>query len=210
MVDDSFEGFHLTALDARRFDFGREFRGYDRARVDQFREQVAGELERLTRAYQELEQQTRYEHEQLQMFRDRDAALNEALIGAQQLRTDIKAQAEREAQLIVREAQAEADKLLQGVRDELRRSEEEVHALWRRRRSYLAQLRHHLERQLTELNAAESGPLPEYTEPRSLSAARAESAEAQEVHGVPERLPERVPERLPFTPPWLAVVEDEP
>ena len=61
MVDDSFEGFHLTALDARRFDFGREFRGYDRARVDQFREQVAGELERLTRAYQELEQQTRYE-----------------------------------------------------------------------------------------------------------------------------------------------------
>ena len=44
MADDGFQGFHLTALDARRFDFGNALRGYDRARVDQFREQVAEEL----------------------------------------------------------------------------------------------------------------------------------------------------------------------
>ena len=35
------ESFHLPPLDIRRFDFGSALRGYDRVRVDQFREQVA-------------------------------------------------------------------------------------------------------------------------------------------------------------------------
>ena len=41
------EAFHLTPVDARRFDFGSALRGYDKTRVDQFRDQVADELERL-------------------------------------------------------------------------------------------------------------------------------------------------------------------
>ena len=86
MADDGYQGFHLTALDARRFDFGNALRGYDRARVDQFREQVAEELERMSRANQELDQKARNFHEQLKSFRDRDKALNEALVSAQQLR----------------------------------------------------------------------------------------------------------------------------
>jgi DivIVA domain-containing protein len=167
MADNSFHGFTLTALDARRYDFGSALRGYDRARVDQFRDQVAEELERLSRANQELDQNARHANEQLKTFRDRDKALNEALVSAQQLRGEIKEQAEREAQLILREAQAEADKLLLGVREELRRTEDDVQALWRARRSYLAQLRMHLERQLNEVNAAEAEPVPDFTAPRT-------------------------------------------
>lgn len=202
MADDSSQGFHLTALDARRFDFGNALRGYDRARVDQFREQVAEELERMSRANQELDQKARNFHEQLKSFRERDKALNEALVSAQQLRGAIKEQAEREAQLILREAQAEADKLLQGVRDELRGAKEEVQALWRTRRSYLAQLRHHLERQLAELNAAESEPIPDFTTPRTISALRAEPSVVQEIRELP-------PRPAAPTPSWLDIVEDD-
>ena len=72
MTDDA---FHLTALDVRRYDFGNALRGYDRARVDQFRDQVAEELERLSRANQELDAKARSFHEQLRAFRDRDKAL---------------------------------------------------------------------------------------------------------------------------------------
>ena len=35
------DAFHLTAVDVRRYDFGTAMRGYDRVRVDQFRDQVA-------------------------------------------------------------------------------------------------------------------------------------------------------------------------
>ena len=160
MTDDA---FHLTALDVRRFDFGNALRGYDRGRVDQFRDQVAEELERLARVNQELEQKARNFHEQLKAFRERDKALNEALVSAQQLRGEIRQQAEREAQLIIREAQSEAANSVQQVREDVRRAEEELQQLWRARRTYLAQLRHHLERQLTELHAAEDEtPMPNF------------------------------------------------
>ena len=49
------ETFHLTALDVRRYDFGRTLRGYDPERVVQFRVQVVVELERLNLQAQELE-----------------------------------------------------------------------------------------------------------------------------------------------------------
>ena len=38
------EAFHLTPIDIRRYDFGSALRGYDKARVDQFRDQVAAEV----------------------------------------------------------------------------------------------------------------------------------------------------------------------
>ncbi len=165
------ESFHLTPVDVRRFEFGTALRGYDKARVDQFREQVADELERQARLNQELEAKARAFHEQLRAFRERDKALNDALISAQQMRQDTKEQAEREGLLVVREAQADADKLVAEARaaaDELmeaakvgvRKLERQVDALERLRRSYLVQMRKMAEQQLAELQAAEQAPAP--------------------------------------------------
>jgi DivIVA domain-containing protein len=195
-------GFHLTALDVRRYDFGNALRGYDRARVDQFREQVAEELERLTRQLQELETETRVAREQLKGFQERDKAINEALVSAQQLRAEIREQAEREAQLMMREAQAESEKQVATVREEIRRAEEELQSLWRTRRAFLAQLRHQLERQLTELNTAESEPVPTIVTPRASGALSDPNAVAKEVRELPPR------PALP-TPSWLDIVEDD-
>jgi DivIVA domain-containing protein len=101
MIDES---FHLTPLDVRRTEFPAALRGYDKARVDEFRDRVANELERLTRINQELESKAKGFHEQLRAFRERDKALNDALVSAQQLRAEVGEQAEREAQLVLREA----------------------------------------------------------------------------------------------------------
>jgi cell division septum initiation protein DivIVA len=107
------ETFRLTALDVRRYDLGgTAWRGYDKARVDQFRAQVAAELEQLARHAQELEQKARNFHEQLRAFRDRDRALNEALVAAQQLRVETKDAADRDAELVRREARAEAERVV--------------------------------------------------------------------------------------------------
>ncbi len=216
MTDDA---FHLTALDVRRYDFGNALRGYDRARVDQFRDQIAEELERLARVNQELEAKARNFHEQLKAFRDRDKALNEALVSAQQLRGEIRQQAEREAQLIVREAQAEAAQAVQKVREDVRRAEEELQQLWRARRSYLAQLRHHLERQLTELHAAEEEPIPAFGQVRepSRDAGRDNGRntpnsvplrETREAPDLMQELGELPPRGAAPTPSWLDVVEE--
>jgi DivIVA domain-containing protein len=155
MIDES---FHLTPLDVRRYDFGKSLRGYDPARVEQFREQVATELERLARQIQDLEGKGRGFNEQLRQFKERDKALNDALVSAQQLRTDIREQTEREAQLIIREARGTAERQAEDARSELRRIEEALVSMERSRRAFLAQLRVICERQLAEIAAAEASP----------------------------------------------------
>lgn len=152
------EIFHLTPLDVRRYEFGRVLRGYDPERVDQFREQVADELERLVRLNQELEQKARSFHDQLKSFRERDKALNEALVHAQQLRTELREQAEKESSLLLREAQQQAEIILTNAQQGIRSLEDELAALDRFRRNYLAQMRVFVERQLSEISAAEAQP----------------------------------------------------
>jgi DivIVA domain-containing protein len=154
------EAFHLTPLDIRRFDFGSALRGYDKSRVDEFRDQVAAEVEHLLKQCQELENKAKGFHEQLRAFRDRDKALNEALISAQQLRGDIREQADREAQLIIREAKAEGDKIIEQAKAEVRSIHNEMETLVRTRRAFLVQLRMTLQRQLAEVDASEGSQFP--------------------------------------------------
>ncbi|MDQ6718111.1 MAG: DivIVA domain-containing protein [Gemmatimonadota bacterium] len=156
MID---EAFHLTPLDVRRYDFGSALRGYNRARVDQFRDQVAEEMERLTRINQDLDAKARSFHEQLRHFREKDKAMNDALVSAQQLSVEVKEQAEREGQLIIRSAEQDAEKLREQARAEIRRMEEELDSLDRSRRTYLAQMRTLIARQMSEVEASDSAPV---------------------------------------------------
>ena len=150
------EAFHLTPLDVRRWDFGSALRGYDKSRVDDLREKVAEELERLMRSNQELESKARGFHEQLRAFRERDKALNDALVSAQQLRAETREQAEREAQLILREARNEAERIVDEARGEARRLLGDLESLERSRRAFILQMRQLIERQAAELDAADA------------------------------------------------------
>ena len=78
------------------------------------------------------------------------------MIAAQQLRDDVRSQAEREAQLILREAQAEGERIIEAAKADVRRMEEELDNLDRSRRTYLAQMRTLIARQLSEVEASDS------------------------------------------------------
>jgi len=160
------EMFRLTPVDVRRMEFPKAVRGYDKGRVDDFREQVAAELDRLTRANQDLAGKVKVLTEQLSGFRERDKALNDALVSAQQLRSDVRDQSEREAQLVLREAQSEAERIVQGARLEAMRVVEQIASLVRMRRGYLTQFRVMLERHLAEIAAEEELPDPD---PRAIT-----------------------------------------
>lgn len=174
------ETFHLTPLDVRRYDFGKSLRGYDPERVEQFRAQVAEELERLTRLSQDLEQKAKGFHEQLRAFRERDKALNEALVSAQQLRAEIRESSEREAALIIREARAQTESEIENARGEIRKLELHLAELDRARRNHLTQMRVVAERHLAEISAAENAPSPQFPMPARLSGSFTDSGVAEQ------------------------------
>jgi cell division septum initiation protein DivIVA len=73
----------------------------------------------------------------------------------------VREQSEREAQLILREARSEADRLLQGAQMDAMRFADQISLLARMRRGYLKQFRVMLERQLAEIAAEEDVPDPD-------------------------------------------------
>jgi DivIVA domain-containing protein len=151
------DAFNLTPHDIRKQEFRKTLRGYDTLGVDDFRMRVADALERGIRERQVLEERVSALTEQLRVFREREKAMNEALVAAQQLRQDTRAAAEREGQVIVREAVAEAKRLL----DEARSAENVVQAKMaeteRQFQQYMGGFRALLERQLAELRALDGG-----------------------------------------------------
>lgn len=148
--------FRLTPLDVRKTEFKKAMRGYETLEVEDFRSRVADEHERLVREKMVLEERLRAAEEQLKEFRLREKAMNDALVSAQQLRAETKEQAEREAGMIVREAEADAERRLERARRELERLEVSGQQMAQKHHAYISSLRALVDRQRAELEALAS------------------------------------------------------
>jgi DivIVA domain-containing protein len=151
------DAFNLTPLDVRKQEFRKSLRGYDTLSVEDFQMRVADALERAMRERQVLEERVSALTEQLRVFREREKAMNEALVAAQQLRQDSRAAAEREGQVIVREAEAEAKRLLDEARSAQNTVQVKMAETERQFQQYMGGFRALLERQLAELRALDGG-----------------------------------------------------
>ena len=151
----------LTPLDVRnkRGDFKKIMRGYDPQEVDVFLELAAERLEQLVRENLQLRDRTQALQTQVEAQAGREQAVQNALVTAQELRADIQAQSQREADHILKEAEIEARRVLaeadQEVRDRLRgierrldQGQNELTDLERRRARFLQEFRGLLEREL--------------------------------------------------------------
>ena len=147
----------LTPLDVRKKkgDFRRAVRGYDTELVDDFLDMVAERLEELVKQNVALTERGEHLQEQVASYREREKALNEALVTAQQLRAEAQAQAEREAELTRREAQSQAERIVEEGQRSYREIARDIEAVHTRRRQFVRAFRTLLERYLSELEVEE-------------------------------------------------------
>jgi DivIVA domain-containing protein len=147
----------LTPLDVRkkRGDFRKVVRGYDPAAVDDFLETVAGRMEELVREQNALAARVDSMTDAIAAYRDRERAMNEALVSAQQLREDVREQAAREADLVLREARAESDRIVGEARRQATAAAEALRRLQGQRVRFLRLFRTLVERQLAEIESEE-------------------------------------------------------
>jgi DivIVA domain-containing protein len=143
--------FHLTPLDVRHQEVRRTLRGYDVQGVEEFRGRVADELERVIRERSVLEERLSALTDQLRGYRERERAMNEALVAAPQLREEMRGAAEREAQVILREAEVHAQRFLDEARNGERAAQDRLAEVERQFHVYVTGFRQLLERQLAEL-----------------------------------------------------------
>jgi len=153
MTDDE---FRLTPVDIRNHEFRVTFRGYEPTTVEEFRNQIADEMERLLRDRATLEERVYNLREQLKAFRERERAMNEALVTAQQLRRDAEVQAAKQGEDIVRKARTEAERLLNEASQQELNVRRDHASAQRQFSGYLVAFRSLLERNLAEIKALET------------------------------------------------------
>lgn len=130
----------LTPIDVRQQQFATKFRGFDPQEVEAFLEEVAEDLEELQRENTLLKEQLATLEERMRGLEGKERTLHETLVTTQKLAQEYKENARREAELAIREAHLQAEKILEGARAEEAKLLAYVEVLKRERRRLAEEL----------------------------------------------------------------------
>ena len=131
----------ITPLDIQQAGFRIRFRGYDREEVDAFLDSVTEDYEGLVRENHSLgEKVTDYES-QLAEFKKKEAQLTNTLMKAQDLMEEMKQNAQKEAALIVKEAELRAEDMTRMAREEVATIQRGILDLKKQKMHYLEKFR---------------------------------------------------------------------
>ncbi len=116
----------LTPLDVKRQEFKRVIRGYDIVEVDTFMDMIAVELEDALRSQKELRDRVTELEIQLKDYRTIEKTLQQTLLQAQETTGKTYETARKEAELIVREAEQRAARIVEQAQTDLGRLNNDI------------------------------------------------------------------------------------
>ncbi len=145
----------ITPIDIQQQQFKSRPMGYDKTGVDQFLEILAGEMERLLRQNQDLQEELTHARNALGEMREREAMLKETLLTTQRVTDELKANARREAELLLADAELRAEKVILAAEERRLQLVDEIREIKRQRIDFETSLRAVLEKhaRMLELNA---------------------------------------------------------
>jgi cell division initiation protein len=131
----------LTPIDIQQIKFGLSFRGYSRQEVDAFLDKTALALEAQLGEMQAMREQGAAVEVQLSELRKKESALNNTLVAAQQVVEEMKRNAQKEVELRLKEAELQAERLVQDAWAQLRQVTQELEEARREKRLFLERWR---------------------------------------------------------------------
>ncbi|ANE47385.1 septum formation initiator [Paenibacillus swuensis] len=138
----------LTPLDIHNKEFGRRLRGYDEDEVNEFLDQVIKDYEALIRENKDMQNQVLGLQEKLNHFMNIEETLSKTIIVAQNAADEVKTNSKKEAQLIVKEAEKNADRIINDSLAKSRSVAIEVEELKKQASIYRTRFRSLVEAQL--------------------------------------------------------------
>ena len=103
---------NLTPLDIQRQTFSRALKGYNTDEIRAYLQLVAEEIERLLKDVDRLSRENGMLREDLDEHNARERILKDTLLSAQKVSEDVRANARKEAELIVKDAELLSDRLV--------------------------------------------------------------------------------------------------
>jgi len=138
----------LTPLDIHNKEFKKRFRGYNEEEVDEFLDKVIKDYEQLYRENIELKENLDRLGSKLEHFQHMENTLHNTLIIAQETAEEVKFNAKRTTELMIKEAEVHAQKLIDEAANKVRRMSSEYEGLQKQDQIYRMRVRNLVQAQL--------------------------------------------------------------
>lgn len=135
----------LTPLDIRHKEFSRGMRGYKDLEVDEFLDDIADEFERVFNENIDYEERLEALEEKIEQYKNIEETLKKTLLSAQQQAEELKHNAKKESDLILRDAELKSRSVLNDCYAERQKVQRSVQALKQKHEDLRYQLRSVLE-----------------------------------------------------------------
>ena len=142
----------ITPLEIQQKQFPMKFRGFDVEEVYSFLEIIREEMEDLLRENASLKEHIQRLESQLKDYREMETTLRQTLLTAQQMVDEYKANAKKEAELIIKEAELKADSMIKEAQEKVIKIHEDIVDLKGIRRHFKEELRRLIEGHLKMLD----------------------------------------------------------
>ena len=103
---------NLTPLDIQRQTFSRALKGYNTDEIRAYLQLIAEEIERLIRDVDRLSRENAMLRDDLDDHNQRERILKDTLLSAQKVSEEVKSNARKEAELIVKDAELLSERLV--------------------------------------------------------------------------------------------------
>jgi cell division initiation protein len=145
----------LAPLEINNKEFKRSFRGYNETEVDEFLDEVFKDYEKLYRDNLELKETVERVNSKLEHYEHMENTLHNTLLIAQETAEEVKLNAKKETELVLKEAEIRAQRLMDETSGKVRKMNTEYEELKKQTQIYRTRMRTLLQAQLEMLQNAE-------------------------------------------------------
>jgi len=170
----------VSPMDIKHQTFKKSMRGFDCDEVAHFLEMLSGELEQLLKEKNILAEQVDRLTFEVTKYEKLEKTIQETLIRSQKTLEDSRGSAEREASIILKEAEIKADEYLRKIESDKDMLKKDVGLLREQRSLFIARFRALIKSQLEMLNLIETEPAPEDKTEKELKPVTTEMIEKPE------------------------------
>jgi cell division initiation protein len=148
---------NMTPLDIQQQKFRTRIRGFDVREVDAFLEQMANAFESFQSTIKSLQEEVQRLELEVQGYRTREETFRRALLNSQKVMDQMKDNARKSAELLVAEAEVEAEKILNKAHNRLAQLHEDISELKRQRMQIEVQISSIIEAHAKQLEISKEG-----------------------------------------------------
>lgn len=152
----------LSPLDIHNKEFTRGFRGYAEDEVNEFLDQIIKDYEIILREKKDLDEKVKMMSTQMNHYTSLEDTLQKSIIVAQEAAGEVRRNSEKEAKLIVKEAEKNADRIVNDALAKARKIAIEIDELKKQSKVFRNRFKMLVEAQLDLLNTDDWDRLLEY------------------------------------------------